>query len=217
MNGVNTIYLYALGFIGQGLFGSRLIIQWWLTEKKGKVVSPIVFWYLSLFGSIVFLVYGILRNDPVIVFGQTISFYIYARNLHLLGVWTLFPKFARIICLSIPLLLLLAANIYFPNWVLNHDENMLLHPIMLIGTIGQLALNLRFLYQWYFAEKYQTSVLPYGFWWISVWASVMVIVYSLFHPVHKIEPVLLVSQTFGIIPYIRNMMISRRAKSVTDV
>ena len=83
--------------------------------------------------------------------------------------------------------------------------------MMIAGTIGQLALNFRFIYQWYYSEKVQVSVLPIGFWHISIWASVLVILYSLFHPVHGYDPVLLVSQSMGILVYIRNVILYRRS------
>ncbi len=199
-----------LGFAGQGLFGCRLILQWWLSEKKGFVVSPTVYWYLSLGGSFLFLIYGLLREDPIIIFGQFLSFYIYVRNLQLKNAWIQIPLSARIGILILPLV-----TIGLLGDSLARSRNDLFtyftDPIMIIGGIGQLALNLRFVYQWFVSEKQKTSVLPFGFWFISTWASVLVIVYALFHPIYEIEPVLLVSQGLGIVVYIRNMILASRS------
>ena len=200
----NTTAIIALGFLGQALFGARLIVQIFLSEKHRRVVSPVVFWQLSLAGSLLFLIYGIVRNDWVIISGQFLSYFIYVRNLQLKGAWHRFPVFIRG-CLLLTPVVAVSSLFYLP--ATHGGEVFLWHPMILIGTIGQLALNLRFVYQWYYSEKHKTSILPVGFWHISVWASVLVIVYSLFHPVLEFEPVLLVSQSMGIVVYIRNLFI----------
>tara|TARA_Y200000002_G_C22273917_1_gene493326 strand:- start:178 stop:474 length:297 start_codon:yes stop_codon:yes gene_type:complete len=73
-----------IGFVGQGLFASRFIVQWIYSEKKGESQIPIVFWYLSIFGGIGLLIYSIFRQDPVIILGQSFGLFIYLRNLFLI-------------------------------------------------------------------------------------------------------------------------------------
>ena len=73
-----------IGFLGQGLFASRFIVQWIYSEKKGKSSIPIIFWYLSIFGGIGLLTYAIFRKDPVIISGQSFGIFIYLRNLILI-------------------------------------------------------------------------------------------------------------------------------------
>ena len=73
-----------IGFVGQGLFASRFIIQWIYSEKIGKSTIPITFWYLSIFGGIGLLTYAIFRKDPVIIIGQSFGIFIYIRNLILI-------------------------------------------------------------------------------------------------------------------------------------
>tara|TARA_Y100000590_G_scaffold438053_1_gene560409 strand:- start:825 stop:1121 length:297 start_codon:yes stop_codon:yes gene_type:complete len=73
-----------VGFLGQGLFASRFIVQWIHSEKIGESRIPIVFWYLSIFGGIGLLAYAIFRKDPVIILGQTFGIFIYLRNLILI-------------------------------------------------------------------------------------------------------------------------------------
>ncbi len=80
---IEVIFLI-IGFIGQGLFASRFIVQWIYSEKKGESQIPLVFWYLSIFGGIGLLVYAIFRKDPVIIVGQTFGIFIYLRNLILI-------------------------------------------------------------------------------------------------------------------------------------
>ena len=80
----NELLFLTIGFIGQGIFASRFIVQWILSEKKGESYIPIIFWYLSIFGGISLLTYAIFRKDPVIILGQTFGIFIYLRNLYLI-------------------------------------------------------------------------------------------------------------------------------------
>ncbi|HRG78896.1 MAG TPA: lipid-A-disaccharide synthase N-terminal domain-containing protein, partial [Cyclobacteriaceae bacterium] len=72
---------------------------------------------------------------------------------------------------------------------------------IIIGSIGQLLLNFRYLYQWYHSEKANESILPLGFWVISAFASVMVVIYG----IYRNDPVLLVAQGLGLVAYLRNI------------
>ena len=73
-----------IGFVGQGLFASRFIVQWIYSERKGESSIPIVFWYLSIAGGVGLLMYAIFRQDPVIITGQSFGILIYVRNLYLI-------------------------------------------------------------------------------------------------------------------------------------
>ena len=73
-----------IGFLGQGLFASRFLVQWIYSEKKGESTIPILFWYLSILGGVSLLVYAIFRKDPVIISGQLFGILIYTRNLILI-------------------------------------------------------------------------------------------------------------------------------------
>ena len=72
------------GLLGQLLFTARFIVQWLASEKAGKSVVPITFWYFSICGGLVVLAYGIHKFDPVIILGQLPGTAIYARNLWLI-------------------------------------------------------------------------------------------------------------------------------------
>ncbi len=73
-----------IGFVGQFLFGSRFFVQWIASEKRGESVIPEIFWYLSMAGSIILMVYAIYRRDPVFIVGQCSGLFIYARNIMLI-------------------------------------------------------------------------------------------------------------------------------------
>lgn len=74
-----------IGFFGQFLFFMRFLVQWVTSEIKKKSVIPISFWYFSLGGSMILLVYAIHRRDPVFILGQSLGFIIYTRNLILIA------------------------------------------------------------------------------------------------------------------------------------
>ena len=78
------IFFLCIGFLGQGVFASRFIVQWIYSEKKGESYIPIIFWYLSIIGGIGLLTYAIFRKDPVIILGQSFGIIIYLRNLFLI-------------------------------------------------------------------------------------------------------------------------------------
>lgn len=71
-----------LGFIAQGMFAMRFLVQWIASEKKKESVIPVGFWYLSLAGGIMLFIYAVHREDPVFVLGQTTGVFIYSRNLY---------------------------------------------------------------------------------------------------------------------------------------
>jgi lipid-A-disaccharide synthase-like uncharacterized protein len=202
---INDYWLIPLGFLGQAMFGARTIAQWIVSEREGRSASPVIFWVFSIIGSSIFLLYGVFRHDAVIMVGQTISFYIYVRNLQLKGVWKLIPVYVRIPMLFIPpALLLYSRSLNFPAPSFDF-----LDVFMVMGMIGQLLLNVRYLYQWYFSERARESLLPLGFWLISAAASVMVVTYS----IYRDDIVLLVAQSLGLVAYIRNIYLHFKSNS----
>jgi lipid-A-disaccharide synthase-like uncharacterized protein len=83
MTEISTFWL-VVGFAGQAFFSSRFLLQWLVSEKQKKSVMPIGFWFLSIGGSLLLLVYAIHRRDPVFILGQATGFMIYSRNLQLI-------------------------------------------------------------------------------------------------------------------------------------
>ena len=89
--------IYTIGFIAQILFSSRLIIQWIYSEREKKVITPTLFWTLSLIASFLLFVYGYLRNDFAIMLGQGLTYFIYIRNLQLQNQWQKFHWITRML------------------------------------------------------------------------------------------------------------------------
>ena len=73
-----------LGFLAQALFAARFVVQWIASERAKKSVVPLAFWFLSLAGGGLLLMYAIWRKDPVFILGQSTGFLIYSRNLYLI-------------------------------------------------------------------------------------------------------------------------------------
>jgi lipid-A-disaccharide synthase-like uncharacterized protein len=80
---VDHIWL-VVGFLGQALFASRFIVQWFKSEIVGRSVIPIAFWYFSVGGGVVLLAYAIYKMDPVFITGQAAGLVVYSRNLYLI-------------------------------------------------------------------------------------------------------------------------------------
>jgi len=73
-----------VGFLGQACFFSRFLVQWVASERRGESVMPVTFWFLSLLGGTIILVYSIYRRDPVFIAGQSVGLLVYIRNLMLI-------------------------------------------------------------------------------------------------------------------------------------
>jgi lipid-A-disaccharide synthase-like uncharacterized protein len=210
MNSLDIYWVYALGFVSQGLFAARLIIQWLLSEKEGRVVSPVIYWQLSLVATYLFIIYGILQNDFVIILGMALSYIISVRNLQLEGSWTTMPSIFRIGAIALPIATLLWMFSPQSNVDASFDANNFFHPIVLTGAVGQMLLNFRFVYQWYYAEKMKTSILPIGFWHMTAVGSIMVVIYATV----RFDPVLIFAQGLGLVASLRNIQLHYKTKPV---
>ena len=73
-----------IGFLGQVLFSARFFLQWIASERRKQSVVPVAFWFLSLAGGLVLLIYAVHRRDPVFIVGQAAGLVIYSRNLWLI-------------------------------------------------------------------------------------------------------------------------------------
>jgi lipid-A-disaccharide synthase-like uncharacterized protein len=83
MSTTELIWL-GIGFLGQGVFFMRWVVQWIASEKHAESRVPIAFWYMSLIGGLITLAYAIYRRDPVFIAGQSVGAIVYLRNLMLI-------------------------------------------------------------------------------------------------------------------------------------
>lgn len=72
------------GLVAQLMFAGRFIVQWISSERAGRSVMPFAFWIFSMAGGLMTLLYGIIKREPVIVFGQGLATFIYVRNIMLI-------------------------------------------------------------------------------------------------------------------------------------
>lgn len=72
----------ALGFVAQLMFTARFAVQWIASERENRMVIPLAFWFFSIGGGVLLLVYAIHRRDPVFIAGQAFGVFVYARNLY---------------------------------------------------------------------------------------------------------------------------------------
>ncbi len=201
---MDNYFVFAIGFLAQAFFSARILFQWFLSEREKRVVSPTIYWVLSIFGSYLLFIYGWLREDFAIILGQLISYYIYIWNLNLKGVWKKLHGIFKVILLCTPLLAFFMVFRNLPHFVYEFflDDDIPLW-IIVFGSLGQIIFTLRFVYQWYYSFKRKKSILPSGFWIISLIGSGIIISYAFY----RWDPVLLLGQSVGFIAYSRNLVI----------
>lgn len=204
---MNNWIIYSIGFLAQLLFSGRLILQWILSEKSKKVLTPSIFWKLSLLASFLLFVYGYLRDDFAIMLGQVLTYFIYIRNLQIQGEWTKTPKLLRGFLWIFPVLLVIYSYNNNTYDLANLFKNEAIPSWLLIwGSIAQIIFTFRFVYQWIYSEKNRESSLPYGFWLLSLIGSVMILIYAIIRK----DPVLFIGHIMGSIIYFRNIIILKR-------
>lgn len=71
-----------LGFLAQGLFTMRFVVQWIASERARRSVVPSMFWFFSVAGGALLLVYALYRRDPVFIAGQALGLVVYFRNIY---------------------------------------------------------------------------------------------------------------------------------------
>jgi lipid-A-disaccharide synthase-like uncharacterized protein len=84
VDGWTEFWWVVFGLAGQLAFSARFILQWLASEKAGRSVMPVAFWYFSIVGGLTLLAYAIHRHDPVFILGQALGVFIYSRNLWLI-------------------------------------------------------------------------------------------------------------------------------------
>ena len=201
---MDSIIIYSIGFLAQILFSSRLIIQWFYSEKKNKIITPSVFWILSLLGSFLLFIYGYLRDDFAIMLGQSLTYFIYIRNLQLQGEWDKLNFLIRFLFITFPAYIVFY---YYNNNVIDIDilitETTIPISLFILGIISQLIFTFRFVYQWIYSENKKKSSLPLGFWLLSISGSILILIYAFF----RYDPVLFIGHMIGSLLYARNIYI----------
>ena len=71
-----------IGYFGQALFTTRFLVQWIASERAGKSVIPLAFWFFSIGGGLTLFGYALYIRDPVFILGQGFGVFVYLRNLY---------------------------------------------------------------------------------------------------------------------------------------
>jgi lipid-A-disaccharide synthase-like uncharacterized protein len=78
-----------------------------------------------------------------------------------------------------------------------------------VGLLGQALFSARFIFQWIVSERRKESVIPVGFWYLSLGGSLILLTYA----IHRQDPVFILGQSFGSFIYIRNLVLISRRKA----
>lgn len=197
-----------VGLLAQGFFSLRMLHQWIKTERAKKIISPALFWVFSICGAYLLMLYGWLRNDFAIILGQFISYYVYLWNLKANGIWQKCTPLLRAVLLLTPpaaAVSLAAGGADITQTLFKNPDIPL--PLLVFGCISQALFTLRFVYQWWYSSRHHVSVLPMGFWAISLTGSVLICLYGIL----RLDVVLILGQALGLAAYVRNIMIGLRS------
>ncbi|MBK1731749.1 lipid-A-disaccharide synthase N-terminal domain-containing protein [Thiococcus pfennigii] len=201
----------AVGFLAQVFFAARFLSQWLLSERAGRSVLPIHFWYLSVAGAVLLLAYAVHRRDPVIVAGQLASLGIYLRNLRFM----LPQTDSFVVRRSASLWLGLVGLAVVVGYHVGPDSALrplLVHDFWTVfGFVGQFLFTGRFVVQWWVTERERRSLMPRGFWYLSIVGTLMLLSYA----VAVRDPVIIVGQCLGLVVYARNLVLMARSRDMT--
>ena len=189
----------AIGALGQGCFVLRTLLQWQAAERAGRSVAPRSFWWWSLAGALLMLVFSVDRSETVLAGGYAASAWIYARNLSLradTAPRALSDRWIEIAFVSSLLVLPAIAQgmsdaAPSPAWYA-------------VVCLGQLLWSSRFAVQWLHSERIGESGFPRLFWWLSLAGNGLLLAYAL----HRRDGVLIAAFAFGPIAQVRNLVLA---------
>ena len=197
-----TLFLMA----GQACFFLRFFAQWRASEKNSESTIPLVFWFLSLGGAGLTLIYFIHRRDPILAVAQVVGLCIYLRNLNMIFKQSLRTLFLSILGTG----LVMAGLLYLSSHLEAGGKSeglaaqflaALDNPIAVFGIGGQAIFGTRFILQWVASERRSESTFPVAFWLVSILGSLFTLVWL----VSRWELVLILAQLFGLFIYSRNL------------
>ncbi len=176
-------FWHILGGVGAVIFYGRFYVQWIASERAGRSVMPLLFWYMSSVGSVMLMAYAVVSRSPLGALSQNFNIVVYGRNL--IHIWrengTLTPLRKRLVYVVVGAVAL--AAIYLLVWVwaweiqeVQQQPDDVSRQVWLwlgIGVAGQALFAARFLVQWLATERARRSVVPPSFWYLSLGASVL--------------------------------------------
>lgn len=221
MEGLREI-LYPLGFLSSIVFFWRFIQQWITSELHQKSLVTRSFWQLSFIGNVMLMLHAFLQLQYHVCAIQACNAIISWRNLDLMREPASQASFRKVIVLMLSSIVVITLGFvlqgYFlgngiiewfrtPNWngTAVSQVGTFWH---LLGFTGLVLFSSRFWVQWWEAEKDHVSSLSLPFWWLSVGGGTL----SLFYFIYIEDLVNIIGPAFGMIPYIRNLMLIYKAQ-----
>lgn len=199
---LSPLIVTCVGLLAQGFFSARSLVQWIMSERAGRVLSPSLFWIFSVVGSLLLALYGYLRQDFAVVAGQLVSYYIYLWNLRIKRVKIAAPFMALLMLVPVAALADVAGH-WQQLYTDFFEQTDLPGWLIIFGTFGQFLFTARFVYQWLYSCRAGESELPPAFWWISLIGAAIIFTYGIL----RLDIVLILGQSFGLLVYARNIYI----------
>lgn len=217
--------LYPLGFLSSLAFGARMLIQWFSSEYKRESLVSRNFWNLSLLGNAMLMIHSVIQMQFHVCLVQVVNGVIAWRNLNLMSNEKNRCHFNTVLKIMLATLIattmvFIAQGLFFYNGVLtwfripntpwSDPAAASISPLIhFIGIIGIILFSSRFWVQWWLAEKHRKSYLGTTFWLLSLIGTVL----SLFYFIQIEDPVNFIGPAFGMIPYLRNLMLIKKTKT----
>jgi len=164
-----------LVWAGQACYFSRFLVQWRMSEKAKKSVTPRVFWWLSLAGVLLAGTGAFGEKEWILVPAFIVNGFLYTRNLMLsskTGASPLGPAPAMLFGL------VAAAFVLYFGMDQTPELEQGAELWILAGILGQAIWGTRFLVQWFLSERLGKSHFPIGFWWMSIAGAMLNLTYT---------------------------------------
>ncbi|MCF6286282.1 MAG: lipid-A-disaccharide synthase N-terminal domain-containing protein [Candidatus Hydrogenedentes bacterium] len=172
-----------VGSIAALIFYGRFYLQWYTSERAGRSVVPVGFWYMSSVGSLLLFGYGVYEQSAVGTLAHCFNLFIYARNL--IHIWRKKGTLSQarsflvhgialaVVFIALGLLALTWLNVFQATRAGGEEEATRTWFWIAIGVAGQGLFACRFIVQWLTTEKKKESVIPVSFWYFSVVAAAL--------------------------------------------
>lgn len=178
-----STFWHAIGIAGGVIFYGRFYVQWIASERAGRSVMPLLFWYMSSIGSVLLMAFAVATRSPLGALGQNFNMVVYGRNL--IHIWrengTLTPLRRHLVNSTMFVVAVAAIYLLVHVWLreVEHVQQQPEHVSrrvwfwLAVGVIGQALFAARFLVQWLATERQRRSVVPPSFWYLSLVASTL--------------------------------------------
>jgi len=213
---------HVVGTLGALIFYGRFYVQWFASERAGRSVMPILFWYMSCLGSVLLMVFAVATRSPLGALSQNFNLVPYGRNL--LHIWreegTLTPLRRRLVNGVMVIVGVVAVCLLAYVWIGEHahlqkQPDHVAREVWIwlaVGAVGQMLFAARFLVQWLATERQRRSVVPPAFWYLSLAAALLQTpVYF-----HRREWEFGIGMLATIVIYLRNIWLLRRGGTVQE-